>query len=65
MRILREAEYQRRLKEEFERGLSTGNGYRIQFWMYQRMKESNRGVTLSGYDVRVEADRILKERGFD
>ena len=65
MRIIREAKYQRRLKEAFELGLTTSVGCGLKYLMYQRAKETNKGFILPGYDVHEEANRILDHKRFD
>ena len=60
MRIIRESNFRKALKEAYKKGLNIG--YKIGYH-YRKIDDRNRGAIMSGYDMDKDLEEILKRKG--
>ena len=61
MRIIRESNFRKALKQAYEKGLNIG--YKIGYH-YKKIENCNRGAIMSGYDMDKDLQEILKRADF-
>ena len=61
MRIIRESNFRKALKEAYEKGLNIG--YKIGYH-YRKIEDRNRGAIIPGYDIGKAVEEILKQERF-